>query len=406
MNNNMKTKRVWLITEIYYPVKTSTGYYMTEIAEYLALRGLEVHVICTGCTYNVGEVNSKPFQNELCNGVSIHRVFVGDINKNNFIKRTLRLFLSSCKLFFRLLSLVRSGDELLVVTNPAFLILMMPYVKWRKQVNYTILAHDIFPENLAAINKISSSSFFYKCLKIIFDKAYAKAHLCISIGRDMSEVLKKKLGNRSQIALIPIWAEEQIVHPLDKQETKLAQRLCLNDKFVFQFAGNVGHAQGIENLLEAIALLDAPNVHFLFIGGGAKYSVIADFAKDRSNVSLMGFLDRSLQNDFLNACDVGIVTLSDGMYGLGVPSKSYNIMAAGKPILMVGELNSEIALSVKECDLGWVVEPNNPLMLKEAFESIYEQRDKLSSIKKNARRMAETLFAKDFVLDKYYQLFR
>lgn len=400
------SKRVWLVSEIYYPVKTSTGYYVTEIAEYLALRDLDVHVICTGSTYNKGEITSKLPKDEICNGVSVHRVFVGDIDKNSFAKRTLRLLLSSCKLFFRLLSLVKPGDDLLVVTNPAFLILMMPYVKRKKKIDYTILVHDIFPENLAAINRISSSSLVYKYLKIVFDKAYAKARLCISIGRDMSEVLRTKLGNETQIALIPIWSEEQLVYPLDKQETNLAQELNLKNKFVFEFAGNLGHAQGIENLLEAISLLDAPNIHFLFIGGGAKYNVIADFAKDRSNVSLVGFMDRSLQNDFLNASDVGIVTLSDGMYGLGVPSKSYNIMAAGKPILMVGESDSEIALCVKEYNLGWVIEPNNPMMLKEAFESIYEHRDELSSIRSNARCMAETLFAKESVLDKYYQLFR
>lgn len=52
------------------------------------------------------------------------------------------------------------------------------------------------------------------------------------------------------------------------------------------------------------------------------------------------FQDRSQQNDFLNACDIGIVTLNDGMYGLGVPSKSYNIWAAGKPILYIGDDNS------------------------------------------------------------------
>lgn len=406
MNSDTENKRIWLISEIYYPVKTSTGYYMTEIAEYLASKGLDVHVICTGSAYNKGEVESKLLLNELYNGVSIHRVTVNDIDKNNFVKRTLRLFLSSYKLFFRLLSLVHSGDQLLVVTNPAFLILMMPYVKWRKRIDYSILVHDIFPENLAAINKVSSNSLLYKCLKLVFDKAYAKADLCISIGRDMSEVLKTKLGNKAQVALIPIWSEEQLVYPLDKHETRLAQQLNLKNKFVFEFAGNLGHAQGIENLLDAISLLDIPNIHFLFIGGGAKYDLIADFAKGRSNVSLVDFMDRSMQNDFLNACDVGIVTLSDGMFGLGVPSKSYNIMAAGKPILMVGESNSEIALCVKEYNLGWVIEPNNPLMLKEAFESIYEHRDELSSIKNNARCMAETLFAKESVLDKYYQLFR
>ena len=93
------------------------------------------------------------------------------------------------------------------------------------------------------------------------------------------------------------------------------------------------------------------------------------------------------------------------MYGLGVPSKSYNIMAAGKPILMVGEADSEIALCIKEFNLGWIVAPNNPSALKDMFESVYESRDQLSSIRSNARCVADTVFAKEIILDKYYQLF-
>lgn len=71
---------------------------------------------------------------------------------------------------------------------------MMPLVAWIKGVSYKILVHDIFPENLVAIKRLSSSSFIYKSLKRVFDAAYSKAVLCISIGRDMSEVLKKNRG--------------------------------------------------------------------------------------------------------------------------------------------------------------------------------------------------------------------
>ena len=181
--------------------------------------------------------------------------------------------------------------------------------------------------------------------------------------------------------------------------------LACRDKFIFQFAGNLGHAQGLDNILNAISLVENPNLHFVFIGGGAKYETIKKFASVRNNVTLSGFQPRSMQNDFLNACDVSIVTLSDGMYGLGVPSKSYNIMAAGKPILMVGEADSEIALCIKEFNLGWIVEPNNPSALKDIFESVYESRDQLSSFRSNARCVADTVFAKEIILDKYYQLF-
>lgn len=406
-SDNCSTQgKIWVVSEIYYPVTTSTGYYVTEIAEYLAKRGLNVHVICTNALYNQGGVKSSQ-KEELHNGVAIHRILVPAIDKNSLIKRIVRLLISSYRMCRKIRHSVGEGDKLLVVTNPAFLILLIPHIARKRSVNYTILVHDIFPENLVAIkNIISSSSIFYRTIKQLFDRAYSKADKCISIGRDMSEVLKKKKVQASHITLITNWAETQNIYPKDKRDTSLYKQLKLGDKFVFQFAGNLGRTQGITNLLKALSLIDLPMIHFLFIGDGVKYLEIKKYIHEShlKNVSLLGFQDRSLQNDFLNACDVGIVTLSDGMYGLGVPSKAYNIMAAGKPILYVGEKNSEIALCVEEYKIGWVVEAGNPEALADTILGIVADMDKYLFMKANARKVAENFFAKDIILEKYYSL--
>ena len=104
------------------------------------------------------------------------------------------------------------------------------------------------------------------------------------------------------------------------------------------------------------------------------------FAERHENTVYAGFRSRSNQNDFLNACDIGIVTLADGMYGLGVPSKSYNIMATGKPILYIGESDSEIALCIKRYNIGWVVEPNNPSLLKDKIEDILREPSEIQEM--------------------------
>ena len=119
------------------------------------------------------------------------------------------------------------------------------------------------------------------------------------------------------------------------------------------------------------------------------------------NISLIGFQDRSNQNDFLNACDVALITLSDGMLGLGVPSKAYNIMAAGKPILIIADNASEISMCVKEYNLGWIVEPNNPKLLSDTFEMIYKDFSSGKVNIENSRIVAEKYFAKDIILSQY-----
>lgn len=397
-------KRIWIVSEYYYPIVTSTGYYMTEIAEYLASRGMDVNVICTGSRYNeTGTYEIKTFEEH--NGVKIHRTKVKEIDKNNYIKRSFRLLFASGAIIKKLLHLVKKNDELLIVTNPAFLLLAMPVISKIKGISYSLVAHDIFPENLAAINKIKTTSLIYKILKKFFDKAYSKSLRCISIGRDMSKVLYTKTKGKTPIILIPNWSDNDKVYNIAKEDTKLYQELHTTD-FIFQFAGNIGHAQGIDNILNAIALIKEKNISFLFIGGGAKATAVEEFSKTHKNVISLGYRDRSEQNDFLNMCDVSIVTLSDGMYGLGVPSKSYNIMATGKPILFVGDPSSEIAICIKEYGIGWVVEPNNPEALAQTIEQIYLTRDNLTDFSFKSRQLADGIFSKDYILRKYFKIFK
>ena len=404
----MKSKnKIWIVSEYYYPIVTSTGYYITEIAEYLAKKKENVNIICTDATYN--EKDSFNFlKKETRNGVEIHRVKSGNIDKNNFFYRIIRLFYSSFLLAIKLFFNTRKNDQVLIVTNPAFLVLLMPFVKLFKGINYTILVHDIFPENLVAIEKMKNTSFFYKLLKLAYDYSYSKADRCIAIGRDMSEVLKSKIKNKSEIIIIPNWSDVEDVFPLNKIETKLINKYELKNKFVFQFAGNLGHAQGLDNIIEAIKLIKNENIHFLFIGSGAMENRIKDFIESNTlkNVTQIGFQNRIEQNDFLNACDVAIVTLSDGMYGLGVPSKSYNIMASGKPLLAVAHEKSEISLCISENRIGWIVEPNNPLLLSSFFQNIYNEKieNDFSNVM-SSREVAINIYSKQIILERFASLF-
>ncbi len=395
--------RVWLISEYYYPVVVTTGYYVTEIAEYLAAKGVDVGVITSNNTYYASDVSSR-LKSEQHHGVKIYRKVHGQINKDDNRMRVLRLLSLSFSFFWMSLKRLKKGDQVIVLTNPAFFMLFMPCVRFLTGCKYHILVHDIFPENLSSLGKVNKGGF-YKLLKRVFDRAYSKADSLISIGRDMSAVLDEKVQGKTPIGLITNWADVEEVLPQAKETTETYQRIKDFEEgyVVFQFAGNLGKAQGLDNLMAAIERVKEPSAHFLFVGAGAKLEDVDAFAKNYANTLSLGFVSRSQQNDFLNACDVGVVTLADGMFGLGVPSKSYNIMATGRPILYVGEADSEIAQCITEYDIGWVVRPNDPEALKLQIEEIASQPDKVKMMGERARNVAETVFGKGVVLEQYFQ---
>ena len=396
----------WIVSEFYFPVKTSTGYYVTQIAEFLS-KNNSVNVITTAAAYN--KQNQSSFtKNEFINGVKVRRAKSVNLNKDIFSLRVLRLLISSFQLFFILLQSVKKNEQILVVTNPAFLILFMPFLKMFRNVDYCILVHDIFPENLVAIGKLKNTSLVYRIAKTAFDRAYSKAKNSIVVGRDMKRVLVSKGVDSSKVVVIPNWSDTNEVKPMHKSETRLMDKFHFQDKFIFQFAGNLGHAQGLDNIIEAIKLVTNETLHFLFIGAGAKEAEIKDLQSNSrlDNVTHIGFQDRKNQNDFLNACDVSLVTLNQGMLGLGVPSKSYNIMATGKPILVIADRDSEISQCVNEYKIGWIAQPDNPVMLAHLFEQIFEEYF-LGNKKTigNPRNIALNHFSKELILNRYQDLF-
>ena len=126
--------------------------------------------------------------------------------------------------------------------------------------------------------------------------------------------------------------------------------------------GNMGLPNDLDVLVEAATRLRADaSVRLVLLGSGARRRRLELDVRERGlgNVVLLPPRPRSEQQLFLNACDVAVVSLVRGMMGIGVPSRLYNILAAGRPVIVISEAESEAALVVREIDAGWVVAPGD-----------------------------------------------
>ena len=96
------------------------------------------------------------------------------------------------------------------------------------------------------------------------------------------------------------------------------------------------------------------------------------------------------------------MTLSDGMFGLGVPSKSYNIMAASKPILFIGDLESEIAQTVKENNIGFCFAPNDCNGIIAFLKNLGKiSKKELSEMGQRASSLSKTKYSESEILNKF-----
>src|SRR6185503_8485566 len=78
------------------------------------------------------------------------------------------------------------------------------------------------------------------------------------------------------------------------------------------------------------------------------------------NVTLVERVDESDLATFLSAADLWVIPYLPKMAGISVPSRLYNLMAIGRPVIVLAEPEAEHALILSENDVGWAVEPGNP----------------------------------------------
>ena len=407
MSDKSQKQVLWVVTECYYPEVVSTGQYLTQTAEGLA-DDFDVKVICGQPNY-LSRGTRAPRQ-EMRNGVRIHRVWSTLLNKNVVLFRLVNMLTLGLSMFFKSLAEFRSGDKVLVVTAPPNLPFTTGVASLARGAAYTLLIHDYYPDQLVALGKLRSNSLAVKVMHAANSWLFKHAARIVVVGRDMAELVSARTeGLDVPVVTIPNWADIEEVRPARRGENRLLKSLGVEDRLVLLSAGNIGRPTAVQTIAECARLLkDDERFHFVFVGWGAKGGWLKEFVGDHglTNVSLLGMRPRSEQQEFLNACDIGLVSLASGMWGTAMPSRTYNIMAAGKPILALCDEDSELHRVLTDDDLGWRVSPDDAAAMKVTLESIYETRERLPEMGDRARKAAETKYSVNTALSKYLEALR
>ncbi|MHA8087435.1 glycosyltransferase family 4 protein [Aquirufa sp. Wall-65K1] len=391
--------RYWIISELFFPDEVSTGYVMTRIAEKIN-ETASVGVICGPYGYQSGVFNAK---HQLSESILVKRVNVPRFNKNSLLLRILGFILLTTGIAIKILVHVKKGDKLVLVTNPPTLLPVTALLKLIKRFRFIIIVHDVFPENAVAGGMISEKSILYNFFLNLFNWSYRVADRLIVVGSDMKELFYEKVGNKKPISVITNWADHTDIFPIEYSGFSNNYRPESKNKIIIQFAGNIGRVQGLEQFFRLLGKIKNHSWYLVLIGDGAQKELLEKMVEELliANIQFLSSRPRDEQNEFLNASDIGLVTLSPGMFGLGVPSKVYNIFSAGKPVLYIGDRNAEISRYIHENNVGWAFSWDEEEAIADFFENIHQIVDEISVKGVNARRLTEKNFTKDTILDYY-----
>ena len=395
-------EKLIIVSELFHPEESATSYIMTAIASHFKDH-YEVRVIAGPASYET-EAGRMSGDGSVLEGINVTRVWAPRLNKNKIAQRILRQLIVAIGLAIAVFRQVEPGMLLLSVTNPAPMPVLLAITRRFVKFRCSLLVHDVFPENIVALGLIGDKLFWHQALKKIFNWAYESMDNIIVLGRDMSEVVSKKIIDPGKkIHIIENWSDGTI-QVLPGHAQKLSDQE-LDRKIVFGYAGNIGRAQGILELIEIISDVQNKDICFVFAGGGALKEKLTELTKDIEYISNIPAYARFEQNVIFSDFDIGLVVLGDGMYGLGVPSKTYNMMAAGKPIFFIGPNNSEIYRLVKECALGWAFDWGERDTIMDVLNSFkLESRRDFYEFGENAKACSAR-FTEDIAMKKFHSLF-
>ena len=358
--------------------QNSTGYFWSRIISGLKIDGFDVTVL-------------RPLS------LNKYDSFEGG---TGVLKRLFKQLRISFDLANQIFSIIAKKDTVFTGTNPAILLCLMPIFKRIFGIKWVLLVHDVFPENMLAAGIVSANNPLFKFSSYYFSWVYASPDKLLCIGRDMQVLLKNKTNSQAKTEFIPNWANGDEVYPLSRSELSFFHDCGWKNHVVFQFFGNIGRVQGIDHLLSAISLVTVKNAAFVFIGGGAMAPAVEEYIKKNPNKSIkfLGPMPLRQKNNGLALCDVALVTLEAGMLGLGVPSKAYFSLAAGKPILAAVDAESEIGLMLREFPVGWRCNASSPHQLASLIDEICASPEKV--YEKTPREVFLTNYSESVVIGK------
>lgn len=345
MKKNKINPTVWIFSEIFFPDETSTGYLFTELALGLS-DTFDVKVVTETDLHSFG-VNSG--EKRILSHIEIIRLKNLKLNKNKVLQRIVKFAFLSIQFTIGFLVKVKRGDKVVLVTNPAPALVGISLMNLLVKAKMVLVVHDVFPENTVAAG-LMKPNFSFWFIKKIFDYAYSRFDRIVVLGRDMREIVTQKSKRPERITIIENWADLESL----KIEPNSDYNSFGKDLVSILFAGNLGRLQCLPEIVKIIGRY--PNLVCLtIVGTGAVEGELKQIVQENQfqNINFLGPFPRESQNRFLNSFDICLVSLNERMYGLGVPSKTYNILAVGKPILYFGPPNSEIDHLVKEQALGW-----------------------------------------------------
>ena len=220
------------------------------------------------------------------------------------------------------------------------------------------------------------------------------------LSEDLRQNLVAKLPvkHQNKVVVIPNFVDVTRIAPRGR-DTEYRTDLGIGDEIVVMYAGNVGFSQSLELVIEAAKQM--PDVVFVINGEGSARASLQESAKTLTNVKFVDYQPTERVSEVLASADIHVVPLRAGLGSVSVPSKTYSILAAGRPIVAAIDVDTEVPRILAASNAGIVVPPDDATSFITALSELRNDREKIERMGVNGRQWVETHVSPAAVAESY-----
>ena len=399
------------------PEQAASSYLWQNLHEDFAKAGMDciiyVPTPTRGVTVDIRKTYKKKYTIEkLYNGkLIIHRFLLYGEGKNPFM-RAFRYLLSCSIHFFKCMWGSESKDcnILFIASTPPILGLVGAFVGKFRRIPFIYNLQDIFPDSLVGTGLAKKGGLLWKIGRVIEDFTYKHADKIIVISEDFKKNIMAKGVPEDKIVVVYNWVDQNAVVDIPREKNKLFDKYNIDrKKFYIEYSGNIGLTQNMDMLLEVMKELKTthPDIGLVLVGEGAYKAQVEEIVKrdELTNVTMIPFQPYEDISHVFSLGDAGLVISKPGVGANSVPSKTWSIMSASRPVLANFDENElKDILAGNEC--GIFTKAGDKEAFIQSIIKLYENRDLCKKYGTNGRQFVMDNLTREVGTQKYVDVIK
>jgi glycosyltransferase involved in cell wall biosynthesis len=378
---------------------------LSDLARRLKDLGHEVQILTAFPNYPTGKIfggYSGFYMNEGENGNCIHRSWVLPCNKRSFFHRLVSYLSFSISSLFVGLFKIPKVDIVFTESPPLFLAASGWLLARLKKTRWVLNVSDLWPDSAKHIGMLSDRSLIYRALEGMAHFLYRRAWLVTGQSKEIVAEIERQVPSVKSYHLSN-GADQTAFHP-QKRSERSRQSFLKDGEIGFVYAGLHGFFQGLDQILLAAGKLQDEPVRFILVGDGPEKKRLVEMSQalDLRNVTFLPSMPHEEIPSILASMDVAVISLKSSILG-AVPSKIYEAMASGIPVLLVA--NGEGSHIVTQAGAGVAVPPGDADGLATAVRKMSCNPEWRQRMGQAGRIAVEKLYDRAKIAERFQALF-